>query len=508
MPDTTTFVSPNGKKKKKKKNRDLLSQIPSGNGAVPEISAFAEVGTSGLKRFGGEVHEEFDPNLRGLRGVRVYDEMRRNDPDVGAVLFAFLHVALGAEWFIEAASEAQPDKDAAQFLKECLFEDMSHSFRDFVTDAMTSNAFGWAFFEQVFKQRLGPDGDPPSRYDDGRIGIRKLALRGQETLARWVFDDHGGVQGMIQRSPPVFKETPIPISKAVLVRTSREKNNPEGVSMLRNAYRPYYIKTNMEEIEVIGAERDMTGVLKIFLPANASPADQATAREMGERYRVDDQTYFLLQRFGKEAHEGWDVDVVQTPGSKVVDTDKTIARCSILIMRSVLAQFLTLGQGKTGSWALSESQRGLWHLAVKGRLDTLEEEVNLYIVPKLFLLNEFPGITALPKVRHSDPGEIDIEKLTPFLRVLGELGLLDVTQGVLEHLHKRAGLPAPDPNAAEELQQQIERDRELREKQVTTQQHGPDGNMKNLPKNQDRQHQTPTTSGRPNNTKSVATKKS
>src|SRR3990172_7517899 len=166
-------------------------------------------------------------------------------------------------------------------------------------------------------------------------------------------------------------------------------------------------------------------VWKIMLPANASTADHAKAREMGERYRVDDQTYFLLQRFGKEAHEGWDVDVIKTPGSKVVDTDKTIMRCSGLIMRSLLAQFLLLGSGRTGSWALAESQKVLWHLAVKGRLDTLGEEINLYVVPKLFALNDFPDITGLPKVAHSDPGELDIEKLTPFLRVLGELGLID-----------------------------------------------------------------------------------
>src|SRR3972149_1953308 len=69
----------------------------SANGDSPG-SPFAEVGTTGLKRFGGEVQEEFDPNLRGVRGVRVYDEMRRNDPDIGAILSAILHVALGSTW--------------------------------------------------------------------------------------------------------------------------------------------------------------------------------------------------------------------------------------------------------------------------------------------------------------------------------------------------------------------------------------------------------------------------
>lgn len=447
----------------------------------------AEIGSTGLQRFGGRVqdlHEEFDPNLRGPRGVRVFDEMRRNDSDVGAILFAILHVALGSTWICEPASQEQPDLDAAEFLKQCLFQDMSHSWRDYIVDAMTSNAFGWAWHEIVFKQRLGPTADPPSRFDDGRIGLRKIPIRGQNTLAWWIFDDKGGVQAMIQRAPPDFKQVPIPIGKSVLHRTSSEKGNPEGISLLRNAYRPYFIKTNMEEIEVIGADRDMTGVLKIMLPANAGTPDFDKAREMGERYRIDDQSFFVLQRFGPEAHEGWDVQVVESPGNKVVDTDKTITRCGAQIMRSVLAQFLMLGQGRTGSFALAASQRALWHLAVNGRLDTLEDEINLFVVPKLFALNGFPGITGLPQVRHSDPGEIELDVLTPFLRVMGELGLIDVTQQVIEHLHERAGLPAPAPDAAEKMVAQ------LRETTNKSDDEAEPGDPRNLPNNPERQHQT------------------
>lgn len=448
----------------------------------------AEVGTTGLRRFAGEVQEEFDPNLRGLRGVRVYDEMRRNDSDVGAILFAILHVALHSTWAVEAASQAQPDLDAAEFLRQVLFEDMSHSYRDYIVDAMTSNTFGWAWHEIVFKQRLGAAQDPVSRYDDGRIGIRKIALRGQETLRRWVFDEHGGIQAMIQAGPPEYKEITIPITKSVLHRTSSEKNNPEGISLLRNAYRSYFIKTNIEEIEVIGAERDMTGVLVITLPANASDPDFAKAKEMGERYRMDDQTYFILQKFGPEEHEGWGLDVVRTPGRRVVDTDKTINRCSTSIMRSMLAQFLTLGSGRSGSFALAESQRSLWQLAVNGRLDTLEDEQNLFVVPKLFALNHFPGTSGLPKVRHSDPAEIDLEKLTPFLRVLGELGGIDFTQEVIEHLHDRAGLPPPSLDAMEKFQRAVTTNKPDDEAEP--------GDPRNLPNNPRRQHQTPTVSKR------------
>ena len=438
---------------------------PSTNGHrqadTPSSSAFTSIGTSGLKRFGGEVQEEFDPNLRGIRGVRVYDEMRRNESDVGALLYAILHICLKSTWSVLASNEgtAQGDKDAAQFLREVLFDDFK--WRAYLTDAMTSNAFGWALSEIVYKQRLGTEGPVESLFDDGRIGIHKIALRGQETLDRWEFDETGDAIGMWQRGPLQAKPVFIPLSKAILNRASTEKNNPEGVSLLRPAYRPYYIKTNMEEIEVIGAERDMTGVLVISLPANAQDADFRKAREMGENYRVDDQSYFTIQKFGKEPHEQWSIDTLKTPGAKVVDTDKTIARSSGAIMRAVLAQFLMLGAGRTGSFALADSQKSLWHLAVGGRLDSLEEEINTQIVKPLFRFNTFPGMTGLPKITHTDPGELDIEKLTPFLRVLGELDMLDLNQPVIEWLHDKANLPPPAHDAAEKKQRAREDKEEL-----------------------------------------------
>ena len=409
----------------------------------------AEIGSTGLKRFGGSVQEEFEPTLQGKRGVEVFEEMRRNDPDAGALIFALTHMALQAEWSVEAASEEQADVDAKEFL-ETVMEDMSHTWRDFIIDAMTSNIYGWAYFEIVFKQRLGPTGDPGSRNDDGRVGIRKIAIRGQESLDEWQFGKDGGLEGMWQSAAPEFKRVFLPIEKCLLVRTSREKNNPEGYSLLRNAYRPYYLKKNLEEIEVIGAERDMTGVLVITLPANATDEDFDTAREIGERYKVDDQAYILLQNHGPEAHENWHVDTVKSPGAKVVNVGEAITRNSVLMARSILAQFLTLGQGQVGSYALSSTHMDLFHLAVKGRLDTFQDELNAFLVPKVFQLNEFPGRSQLPKIVHSDLGDIDLATLAQFLTAANGAGLLDVTPEVIEHIHKRAGLPAPSADLLDE----------------------------------------------------------
>jgi hypothetical protein len=104
------------------------------------------------------------------------------------------------------------------------------------------------------------DGKTRSKYTDGKIGWRKMPIRSQETLQRWVFDESGGNMGMVQLAPPKYETTFLPIEKCLLFRSTTIKNNPEGRSFLRNAYRPWFYKKRLEEIEGIGIERDLAGL--------------------------------------------------------------------------------------------------------------------------------------------------------------------------------------------------------------------------------------------------------
>ena len=59
--------------------------------AKPDLT---ELGTSGLRRSGGFVHEDFLNQLRGRRGFLVYREMADNDPVIGSILYAIEKVIL------------------------------------------------------------------------------------------------------------------------------------------------------------------------------------------------------------------------------------------------------------------------------------------------------------------------------------------------------------------------------------------------------------------------------
>ena len=79
-----------------------------------------EIGRIGQKRYGGTFYEEFLPDLRGQKGIKVYYEMSENDDTIGAILFAVEMLIRQATWTIEAAGNSKKDKEAAKFLESCM----------------------------------------------------------------------------------------------------------------------------------------------------------------------------------------------------------------------------------------------------------------------------------------------------------------------------------------------------------------------------------------------------
>ena len=139
---------------------------------------------------------------------------------------------------------------------------MQDTWTDTISEILSFLTYGWSFHEIVYKRRMGNTKNPTtkSKYTDGLIGWKKLPIRAQETLYRWEYDNEDNLLGMTQMPPPDFGTYTIPMSKALLFRTKSRKNNPEGRSILRNAYRSWYFKRRIQEIEGIGIERDLAGL--------------------------------------------------------------------------------------------------------------------------------------------------------------------------------------------------------------------------------------------------------
>ena len=403
---------------------------------MEEKEVTIEIGTTGLNQWSGQITEEFLKELRGSRGRRTYDEMRRNDPVIGAFLFAIEMALRQMDWRVEVGGPSPADQEARGFLDSCL-GDMSHTWNDFISECLTMVAFGWSIFELCYKRRQGFENFPLSKHEDGRIGWRKFAFRSQDTLDQWKFDEAGGVLAFVQTAPPDYQSREIPIEKLLLFRAKHERNNPEGYSVLRNCYRPWYFKSRLESLEGIVLERRGAGLPVMRLPQGASTTDRDAAKDIVRKIRIDEQ-------MGVTLPFGWNLELL-SPGARaeVTEFGQAIVRYRQEMLMSVLATFIALGTEKVGSYALSKDAHDFFLMSLTGWADAIEEVLNTYAVPRLFSLNSFPD-ASLPQIRHSDLSAIDLKDLGYFLTPLAQIGAIEIDENLENHLRRLAKLP-PKP---------------------------------------------------------------
>lgn len=418
-----------------------------------------ELGTTGLRRTGGFVTEEFLPQLQGIRGVRVYREMADNDPTIGAILYAIERVVERLEWRIDPAD---PDDDKAveyaEFVEGCL-HDMSDSWDATLSAILSMLTYGFSWHEMVYKKRNGPSKDSSrnSQFDDGKIGWRKWAIRSQDTLWEWQFDDKGGIDGFWQvdayaGTHRVF----IPIEKSLLFRTSTVKNNPEGRSLLRNSYRSWWYKRRIEEIEAVGIERDLAGLPVAHVPPEYL-SSAATPEQVGILNAIKDIVTGIKRNeqegviypamYDQQGNRLFELTLMSSGGSRQFDIDKTVQRYDQRIAMTLLSDFILLGHERVGSFSLGTAKIDLWSVAVDSIARSIAEVVNQHAIPRLLRINGMDESLA-PELAYGQVAQTDISEIAKFVVDLIGAGVIQ-PDGVLdEYMRDLGGLPAPDPDSA------------------------------------------------------------
>lgn len=436
---------------------------------------FRDYGSYGLRQYGGWVRDEFLPQLVGREAARVYREMLDNSSTIGSMIFAITQAMRKVAWRVEPASDGAEAKAEAEFA-DTLRQDMSHTWEDFVTEALSMLGYGFSVHELVYKRRLGleppkPDDaleeTPASKFSDGRIGWRRLPVRGQDTVLKWFFDPNGQVRGLTQQ-PWVGSLIDIPIEKMLLFRPSQYKNNPEGRSVLRNAYRSYYFTKRLEELEAILLER-MGGfpvmsvpsaLLEKALAPNPDPASLAALtafKKLVTNARIDEQMGAIIPSDTYRDADGKTSAVrmynfeLLTPqhGSRSIDTDKIITRHKIDMLMTLLCDFIQMGHEVRGTNNLATTKVDMFYGAIEGWLHSLAEVLNRYALPRVWQMNAL-NRDLMPRYVPDMPQRLDLDGLGTFIGNLAAAGMPLFPDEELEsYLRDAGGLPEIDsPEAA------------------------------------------------------------
>jgi hypothetical protein len=406
---------------------------------LSETAAKIELGVYGKNTYTGDIRaDEFLQELKGKRAIQKYREMRDNNAIVGSVMYAVEQTLRDVKIDIVPADDSEAAKKEADFLKSVI-EDMDHSLDDHISEALSYLTYGFSWFEVVYKVRGGDTRSPKknSKYEDGRIGVKKIAIRAPWTVEEFEVDQNTGeILGMYQEAAWGKRPAMIPVEKSLYYRTTSLNNDPSGRSVLRNAYVSYTYLNKIQGYEAIAIERELHGVPVGRMPAEYLSADattdQAALRGQFERILRDlknnEQGYALLpsdlyvDADGKPTNQRlMDVELITANGSRSIDIDPVVKRYQHDIARSLMAEFLMLGSS-SGSYALSKTKTDLFLRSLESYINTIVDVLNKQLVERLWQLNGLDWAT-MPKLVAGDVAPHDLREIASFLRNINGAGI-------------------------------------------------------------------------------------
>ena len=403
---------------------------------LSETEAKKVLGVAGDNTYNGQIRaDEFLPELRGKKAIRKYREMRDNDSTIGAVMYATEQVLRDVDLKVMPANDSAEAKEEAEFVKSVL-DDMDHTLDDHIAESLSNLSYGFAWFEVIYKRRNGPterSDKKRSKYTDGRMGVRKIAIRAPWTISRFDVDQQtGDVKGIYQDGSGYNNSNYIPTRKSLYYRTTTINGDPAGRSILRNAYTSYEYVNNLQSIEAIAVERELAGIPVARIPAEYLSGD-ATATQSGfvnnlqsilRDVKFNEQGYIILPSDTYPDKDGAptnqklvDVELMSSSGSRNIDIDPIVRRYQHDIARSVLSEFLMLGGGNTGSYALSKSKTDLFLRALESYIQAIVDVLNKQLVERLWELNGL-NYDLMPTIVAGDVAPHDLREIAAFLRNL------------------------------------------------------------------------------------------
>lgn len=306
------------------------------------------------------------------RKIRDYREMMK-DPTVEGLFNIVTMPILASEYQIVAEDENENAKIQADFVRKNLFESsfkggIETPFDLFLDEAMLALADGFAVWEKVYRLNK-----------DGKLELKKLALR--DSLSVELEAEKGEYVG-VKQTLEDGGVVEIPAYKTFLFTHNKKFNRLYGRSILNSLYKNYDKKQKLEYLDSIALQNDA------IKPKILTETQEHLGVGSGAMRKI----IHAIGKFGKTNSAvsvpfGYDIKTLESDGR---DPHQSIERQKSEMAFAFMANFMLLGaQGKSssGSYALSNTQAGIFQMSLQSILDKLEAHINQYIIADLIDLN-------------------------------------------------------------------------------------------------------------------------
>lgn len=382
-----------------------------------------EIGHSGTIIQNGIITgEEYNRDLVGRNGNTTYDTMRRSDATVHAILQMCKLPILGLLWTVQPASDDPADQAIADFINWELFEH-NLNWQEFLSGGLTMFDFGFALHEKTYAV---------SEYDgQTRVCIDTIGFRKQLSLFEWQTQD--GKPGITQQL--VGDSVSIPDVKLIRWANLKEGENFEGISLLRFAYKDWYMKDSLIKVNGIALEKQGVGIPIITFEQGSDESEKAKARNLMRQMRANEEAYL-------EVPKGSTVEMMDMKGNSTKEILPTIQYHDRQIALSVLGQFLMLGASNaSGSRAVSSDHSKLFMQSEEAAAKNVCETIQKQLVNQLCDLNFSNLPNGYPKLSFGSFEDDDIAAVADAAQKLANSGLLTPDPELEDYLRESLKFP-------------------------------------------------------------------
>lgn len=379
-----------------------------------------------LHLFRGQVYQYNPSILVSNKGIRIFDEIRRDD-QVKAALSFKKHALLSTGWQIKSPADKPDDWEPTLFVEE-QFDALEGTFKEAVIQILTALDFGYSVTEKVFD------------HSGTQTDLVALKTRAPHSF-KFDVDEYGNLRpdGVIQENRQDTGMARLPRDKFVLLQYQEEFGNPYGRSDLDATYRSWWGKDSAFKWLMMLLERH--GIPPIFALYNSARYKGSSLTDLrGVISTLQAATSGTIPRGAKDDLELWtpelagQVSSVFMPAMKMLNED--IARS--ILMPGLMG--LTPEQG-SGSLARARVIFDVFILVVEYLRTTIEERVvNEQIIRPLVSMNfpvdEFPEFHFNPITEDSR-----VELLKSWAELIGAGAVLNTKD---DEDHIRALLEFPE----------------------------------------------------------------
>lgn len=434
------------------KGREILAAMPAGYanastlgpGGRPRLTDQESTlppsqGGTGLVVSNGRIQHEYNTALATFPERMVaFEEMRRSSTASAVIEKHYCQPVMHTDYWVDPGDYPQ----LARFLQWNLEECLTIPFSETVRQGILTKLYGVSWHYKRYQ---------PLQFE-GRewVGWRQFAPRSRATIYKWLFQEDGGLNGLIQ-----YGQNPLTMQKGyvdysiedLIVWTWRpDDGDPEGLGEFRQMYRSYKQEDAFSEFAGIRIERSAMGIPIASGPPGYTVAEETAVLKIMHNIRCGEDA-------GIAKPDGWEIELLDL-GPADVPFEAHIERQRGYQLQVGQVQDLALGQGgDSGSLGQGKDASAGRAMFWEFDADWICEQFNHYALWPLCRMNIGVMEGRKPRLMH---GRVGIKDTQAYVRGI-ELMYRNAPNGIPEHIQRKLedvqGLP-PKAVAAQQEDEQ------------------------------------------------------